>query len=451
MRASAVGTSDVRVHPAAAASATASASKRSCTVRGVPVARARVTTERPPTWASGRQASQRSPAGIDAQPLAGGQGRRRHRGVGEHDGLRRAGGAAGGHHQRIAGLHGGRRVARRRPAPRRSGRAREPRVDGQHRVAVVPCPPKRIDERPRRPASRHDAAGAQWQRRTGSGRLAPHGRPSDPCRRADRMAFLARRRPAPHPPRRHRAGAGGHRLCGGRALDHRLAGRRRRPRGPPAPDRHQLRQRLQRRRPRHRCAHAAGGARCASWGGASSPPGRSSALPSCASPGRGWPGIALAAAVGPQLLVVGAAAIAAGWFYTGGSHPYGYYGFGELFVFVFFGLVATIGSAYVQHEQLTALALVAAVPVGLLATALLVINNLRDIPGDTESGKRTLAVRLGDRRTRVLRRPAGDRVPRSSRGCRRVRPAHRGAGPGHHRAGPATGPARPPGAHGAAT
>jgi 1,4-dihydroxy-2-naphthoate octaprenyltransferase len=113
-------------------------------------------------------------------------------------------------------------------------------------------------------------------------------------------------------------------------------------------------------------------------------------------------GLALTAAVGPQLIVVGAAAIAAGWFYTGGSHPYGYYGFGELFVFVFFGLVATVGAAYVQHEQLTLLALVAAVPVGLLATALLVINNLRDIPGDTESGKRTLAVRLGDSRTRAL-------------------------------------------------
>jgi 1,4-dihydroxy-2-naphthoate octaprenyltransferase len=113
-------------------------------------------------------------------------------------------------------------------------------------------------------------------------------------------------------------------------------------------------------------------------------------------------GLALTVAVGPQLLVVGAAAIAAGWFYTGGAHPYGYYGFGELFVFVFFGLVATIGSAYVQHEQLTALAAVAAVPVGLLATALLVTNNLRDIPGDTTAGKRTLAVRLGDRRTRAL-------------------------------------------------
>ncbi|MGK2948870.1 MAG: 1,4-dihydroxy-2-naphthoate polyprenyltransferase [Acidimicrobiales bacterium] len=116
----------------------------------------------------------------------------------------------------------------------------------------------------------------------------------------------------------------------------------------------------------------------------------------------GVAGLALAVAVGPELLVVGAAAFAAGWFYTGGSHPYGYYGFGELFVFVFFGLVATIGSTYVHTESITALSAVAAVPVGLLATALLVINNLRDIPGDTESGKRTLAVRLGDRRTRAL-------------------------------------------------
>jgi 1,4-dihydroxy-2-naphthoate octaprenyltransferase len=116
----------------------------------------------------------------------------------------------------------------------------------------------------------------------------------------------------------------------------------------------------------------------------------------------GLAGVALAVAVGPELVVVGAAAIAAGWFYTGGSHPYGYHGFGELFVFVFFGLVATIGSTYVHTGSVTALSSVAAVPVGLLATALLVVNNLRDIPGDTVSGKRTLAVRLGDRRTRAL-------------------------------------------------
>lgn len=116
----------------------------------------------------------------------------------------------------------------------------------------------------------------------------------------------------------------------------------------------------------------------------------------------GLAGLALAAAVGPELIAVGAAALAAGWFYTGGKHPYGYYGLGELFVFVFFGLVATVGSTYVHTETITALSVAAAVPVGLLATALLVINNLRDIPGDTTAGKRTLAVRLGDRRTRLV-------------------------------------------------
>ena len=113
-------------------------------------------------------------------------------------------------------------------------------------------------------------------------------------------------------------------------------------------------------------------------------------------------GLALAVAVGPELVVVGAASFAAGWLYTGGPRPYGYLGLGELFVFVFFGVVATAGSSYVQLDELTKLSLVASIPVGLLATALLVINNLRDIPGDTVVGKRTLAVRLGDQRTRVL-------------------------------------------------
>ena len=111
-------------------------------------------------------------------------------------------------------------------------------------------------------------------------------------------------------------------------------------------------------------------------------------------------GTALALAVGPELFVVGAVSILAGWAYTGGPKPYGYYGLGEVFVFVFFGLVATVGSSYVQTETVTALAVTAAVPVGLLAVALLVINNLRDIPGDTEADKRTLAVRIGDGRTR---------------------------------------------------
>ncbi len=103
-----------------------------------------------------------------------------------------------------------------------------------------------------------------------------------------------------------------------------------------------------------------------------------------------------------RLVFVGVAAIAAGWFYTGGSRPYGYAGLGELFVFVFFGLVATVGSTYVQMGSIPWLSVVAGVSMGCLATALLVVNNLRDIPGDAVVGKRTLAVRLGDRRTRVL-------------------------------------------------
>ena len=102
------------------------------------------------------------------------------------------------------------------------------------------------------------------------------------------------------------------------------------------------------------------------------------------------------------LLLVGVAAIVAAWYYTGGRSPYGYRGLGELSVFVFFGLVAVVGTAFVQTEQLTTLAFVAAVPVGLLASALLVVNNLRDRPPDEAVGKLTLAVRIGDRRTRLL-------------------------------------------------
>ena len=109
-------------------------------------------------------------------------------------------------------------------------------------------------------------------------------------------------------------------------------------------------------------------------------------------------GLVLAIAVAPWLIAVGLACIAAGWYYTGGRRPYGYAGFGEVFVFVFFGLVATVGTAFVQTEELTALAVAAAVPVGLLAAALLMANNLRDIDQDRASGKLTLAVRLGDRR-----------------------------------------------------
>jgi 1,4-dihydroxy-2-naphthoate polyprenyltransferase len=113
-------------------------------------------------------------------------------------------------------------------------------------------------------------------------------------------------------------------------------------------------------------------------------------------------GFVLAATTAWWLLALGAAAVAAAWTYTGGRHPYGYRGLGEVAVFAFFGLAAVVGTAFVQVRGLTWLALAASVPVGLLACALLVINNLRDIPSDTVAGKRTLAVRIGDPRTRLL-------------------------------------------------
>lgn len=113
-------------------------------------------------------------------------------------------------------------------------------------------------------------------------------------------------------------------------------------------------------------------------------------------------GLTLAAAAGWWLVALGAVSILAGWLYTGGPAPYGYLGLGEVMVFAFFGVVATAGTAYVSLERVTGPALVASVPVGLLAVALLVANNLRDIPGDAAAGKRTLAVRLGDGATRRL-------------------------------------------------
>ena len=100
------------------------------------------------------------------------------------------------------------------------------------------------------------------------------------------------------------------------------------------------------------------------------------------------------------LLIVGAAAIAAAWFYTGGTRPYGYLGLGEVFVFVFFGLVAVSGTVLVQLGRTTAATWAAAVAIGSLACAILVANNLRDLRGDAAVGKRTLATRLGDRGTR---------------------------------------------------
>jgi 1,4-dihydroxy-2-naphthoate octaprenyltransferase len=113
-------------------------------------------------------------------------------------------------------------------------------------------------------------------------------------------------------------------------------------------------------------------------------------------------GLVLAALTTWWLLLVGAAAIVAAWFYTGGSRPYGYRGLGEVSVFVFFGLVATAGTTYVQAEQITATSVLAGVGCGAFACAILVANNLRDLDGDQRVGKVTLAVRLGDRRTRWL-------------------------------------------------
>lgn len=113
-------------------------------------------------------------------------------------------------------------------------------------------------------------------------------------------------------------------------------------------------------------------------------------------------GIYLATVAGPLILVVGALSIAAGVLYTGGPRPYGYAGMGELFVFLFFGLVAVNGSYYVQLERLDWLPFWLSIPVGLLSTAILVVNNVRDIDTDRRAGKRTLAVRLGRERTRRL-------------------------------------------------
>jgi 1,4-dihydroxy-2-naphthoate octaprenyltransferase len=113
-------------------------------------------------------------------------------------------------------------------------------------------------------------------------------------------------------------------------------------------------------------------------------------------------GLALAWLVGWELLLVGLLAILAALGYSGGPKPYASAGLGEVMVFVFFGLVATVGSAYVQDRAVTLLVVLAALAVGAFATALLVVNNLRDIPTDEVAGKVTLAVRLGERRTRQL-------------------------------------------------
>jgi 1,4-dihydroxy-2-naphthoate polyprenyltransferase len=113
-------------------------------------------------------------------------------------------------------------------------------------------------------------------------------------------------------------------------------------------------------------------------------------------------GLALTLATDWRLLFVGAACLLAAWLYTGGPRPYGYLGLGELFVFVFFGLVATVGTVYVEELRVTPLAILAGCGTGFLATAILILNNLRDIDTDAAAGKRTLSTRIGRGPTLVL-------------------------------------------------
>ena len=113
-------------------------------------------------------------------------------------------------------------------------------------------------------------------------------------------------------------------------------------------------------------------------------------------------GLILALQTSYWLILVGAVSILAAWGYTGGNKPYGYLGFGEISVFIFFGLVATVGSYYVQSNQISARAVLLSIPMGALACAILVMNNLRDLPLDKQAGKRTFAVRIGDTKTRYF-------------------------------------------------
>ncbi len=157
----------------------------------------------------------------------------------------------------------------------------------------------------------------------------------------------------------------------------------------------------------------------------------------------GAAGLVLAATTAWWLLAVGIVSVVAAWFYTGGSSPYGYLGLGEVMVFVFFGLVAVVGTSYVQSQEWTPAAWWAGAGIGALACAILVVNNLRDIPTDTVAGKRTLAVRLGDATTRRLYLAL---VLLAAALCGAGRRLHDVVGPGRPRL-PRSRPARPaPGA-----
>jgi 1,4-dihydroxy-2-naphthoate polyprenyltransferase len=113
-------------------------------------------------------------------------------------------------------------------------------------------------------------------------------------------------------------------------------------------------------------------------------------------------GLILALQISYWLLPVGAISILAAWGYTGGKKPYGYFGFGEISVFLFFGVVATVGSYYIQTQKISSQSVLLSIPVGALACAILVMNNLRDLPLDAQAGKRTFSVRIGDQNTRYF-------------------------------------------------
>ena len=113
-------------------------------------------------------------------------------------------------------------------------------------------------------------------------------------------------------------------------------------------------------------------------------------------------GLVLALQTSYWLLLVGAISILAAWGYTGGKKPYGYFGFGEVSVFLFFGVVATVGSYYIQTQKISGQSVLLSIPVGALACAILVMNNLRDLPLDAQVGKRTFSVRIGDKNTRYF-------------------------------------------------
>jgi 1,4-dihydroxy-2-naphthoate octaprenyltransferase len=157
-------------------------------------------------------------------------------------------------------------------------------------------------------------------------------------------------------------------------------------------------------------------------------------------------GLVLAVTSAWWLILVGAASIAAAWFYTGGKRPYGYAGFGELFVFVFFGLVAVLGTTYVIAERISLTSIVLAVGTGLLACAILVANNLRDVATDGATGKRTLAVILGDgltRRVYAAMLAAAFLAVAGGGAAASLVPHRAGGGAAGDRAGPPGAPRRP--------